>query len=1169
MLKCKIKLKNSLSVILSVLIVISAALCVPVTASAATYDSDPNDFKYSYNYGSTLANIYGYTGNSEYVKIPSKINGYTITGINTQAFKNNKKLKGIIIPDTVTYVEDSLFSGCVSLTDVDLGKGITVITNGMFYNCKNLESLTIPEQIERFYDRYSYTGNSSDKPFEGCVNLKNIYFKAKDISWVGGLSLPSLTNIVIGSTVESLPDRAFSGYKYLENVTFENGLLLLPNECFKNCTGLKSITLPDSMMSVGKSAFENCYNIKSVTFSENLNTIADSAFKGCSSIENLSFNKNLREIGNNAFEECSSVKNVTFNDSLNTIGESAFANCSSVEKVDLPESVSSLGTYAFAGCEGVKSVTLSSKLNYVNDGVFSGCNSLESVYLPDNISEIGANSFADCTNLENIRFGKNLIHIDSYAFSGCSSLKSIEFPAGLQYIWSNAFIDCTNLSSVKLNSGLKQIGNYAFYNCLNLKKIIIPASVTSLSDYSLGYYGKNDNNYKIPDFVIVGDINSCAQRYANNNGFKFEEYKVNLSTPQITSLKNTTGGVKLQWNKVDGAYGYRLYYRPASGGWKRFKDTTATSFTDSSVVPNKTETYTIRCLDKDGNTISGFNSNGWSIKYVPVAPTISKLDITTGGIKLSWNKIAGVYGYRLYYKPASGGWKRFKDTTATSFTDSGVVPNKTETYTIRCIDKNGNTVSGFNSKGWSKKYTPVAPTISKLENTSGGIKLTWNKIAGVYGYRLYYKPASGGWKRFKDTTSTSFTDSSVVPDKTETYTIRCLDKDGNTVSGFNSKGWSKKYTPVAPTISKLENTSGGIKLTWNKIAGVYGYRLYYKPASGGWKRFKDTTATSFTDSGVVPNKTETYTIRCIDKNGNTVSGFNSKGWSKKYTPVAPTISKLENTSGGIKLTWNKIAGVYGYRLYYKPASGGWKRFKDTTATTYTDTAVKSGRTETYTIRCIDKNGNTVSGYNSKGWSKKYVSNGPTSIKLNKTSAYLGKKESVTLKYTLSAGSSSTVTWSSSNKNVATVSGGKVTAKGAGTATITATTANGKKATCKVTVINGTRQKLYVNSYRVRVCNFSVVVPDSCQVVYGDDCVTFVDKYNRNKYGSGTLMWVTYSGRYSTSKEYSLGYANRTKIVYQYPLGAGVGDVTDKTASQKYQNSKKDMELAIKNTFRFE
>ena len=905
MSKCKIKLRSSISVILSVLIVLSAAMCVPVTASAATYDSNPDNFEFSYNSSDMTASVTKYKGDSEYVEIPSMVNGYKVDSIGN-IFRDNYKLKGVIIPDTVDYVSRGIFSGCVSLTDVDLGKGITKISSGMFYNCKSLESLTIPEQIEEFEYIPYIDGDYYRRPFDGCTSLKKLYLKAKDISSISYLNLPSLTNIVIASTVDSLPNDAFSGYNYIENVTFENGLMVLPDSCFKNCTSLKNITLPDSMMSVGKSAFENCYNIKSVTFSENLNTIADSAFKGCSSIENLSFNKNLREIGNNAFEECSSVKNVTFNDSLNTIGESAFANCSSVEKVDLPESVSSLGTYAFAGCEGVKSVTLSSKLNYVNDGVFSGCNSLESVYLPDNISEIGANSFADCTNLENIRFGKNLIHIDSYAFSGCSSLKSIEFPAGLQYIWSNAFIDCTNLSSVKLNSGLKQIGNYAFYNCLNLKKIIIPASVTSLSDYSLGYYGKNDNNYKIPDFVIVGDINSCAQRYANNNGFKFEEYKVNLSTPQITSLKNTTGGVKLQWNKVDGAYGYRLYYRPASGGWKRFKDTTATSFTDSGVSPNRTETYTIRCIDKNGNTISGFNSNGWTIKYVP---------------------------------------------------------------------------------------------------------------------------------------------------------------------------------------------------------------------------------------------------------------------------VAPTISKLENTSGGIKLTWNKIAGVYGYRLYYRPASGGWKRFKDTTATTYTDAAVKSGRTETYTIRCIDKNGNTVSGYNSKGWSKKYVYNPPKSIKLNKTSAYIGKKESVTLKYTLSAGSTSTVTWSSSNKNVATVSGGKVTAKGAGATTITATTANGKKATCKVTVINGVRQYYTCTSGNRTIAEYSVVVPDGCYDKQSNAWRCYYEKYNYDKYDMGYVGAILFTkSPYSQS---SPPAPNFTKIgekngyVFGYTTATGLEFIADDiTSVKKYSTAHQTFNYAVK-TFRFE
>lgn len=78
---------------------------------------------------------------------------------------------------------------------------------------------------------------------------------------------------------------------------------------------------------------------------------------------------------------------------------------------------------------------------------------------------------------------------------------------------------------------------------------------------------------------------------------------------------------------------------------------------------------------------------------------------------------------------------------------------------------------------------------------------------------------------------------------------------------------------------------------------------------------------------------------------------------------------------------------------------------------------------------------------------------PSRIKLNRTSAeyYYGQK--FTLKATLSPTEieDKTVKWTTSNKKVATVtSGGAVKLTGKGTATITATTANGKKATCKVT-----------------------------------------------------------------------------------------------------------------------
>ena len=65
-------------------------------------------------------------------------------------------------------------------------------------------------------------------------------------------------------------------------------------------------------------------------------------------------------------------------------------------------------------------------------------------------------------------------------------------------------------------------------------------------------------------------------------------------------------------------------------------------------------------------------------------------------------------------------------------------------------------------------------------------------------------------------------------------------------------------------------------MTWGKVAGVYGYRLYRKYDGGSWTKVKDTTATSYTDSGAKKGKKVTYTLRCIDKNGKTISGYNGQ-----------------------------------------------------------------------------------------------------------------------------------------------------------------------------------------------------------------------------------------------------------------------------------------------------
>ena len=81
------------------------------------------------------------------------------------------------------------------------------------------------------------------------------------------------------------------------------------------------------------------------------------------------------------------------------------------------------------------------------------------------------------------------------------------------------------------------------------------------------------------------------------------------------------------------------------------------------------------------------------------------------------------------------------------------------------------------------------------------------------------------------------------------------------------------------------------------------------------------------------------------------------------------------------------------------------------------------------------------------------SNEPVSVSLNKTSLnlYVSSSENLIATITPENVTNKTLTWTTSNSSVATVSAGRVTAKSAGTATITVRTSNGKTASCRVTV----------------------------------------------------------------------------------------------------------------------
>ena len=194
-------------------------------------------------------------------------------------------------------------------------------------------------------------------------------------------------------------------------------------------------------------------------------------------------------------------------------------------------------------------------------------------------------------------------------------------------------------------------------------------------------------------------INSSATKFTSGYDSKGKSVKY-ISAPKITKAESVDGGVKISWNKSNGAEKYRVYYK-GSKGWTRMVDTTSTSYIDKDVSSGKNYTYTVRCLNKSKNKFtSGYNSTGKSIKYVS-APKISKTEATYNSVNLNWDKVNGAEKYRVYRRGEKG-WTRLFDTTSTTFTDTNLYADTEYTYTVRCINSSANKfTSGYNSKGFT------------------------------------------------------------------------------------------------------------------------------------------------------------------------------------------------------------------------------------------------------------------------------------------------------------------------------------------------------------------------------------------------------------------------------------------------------------------------------------
>ena len=459
----------------------------------------------------------------------------------------------------------------------------------------------------------------------------------------------------------------------------------------------------------------------------------------------------------------------------------------------------------------------------------------------------------------------------------------------------------------------------------------------------------------------------------------------NISKLKATATYNS---VTLSWAKVSKADGYEVYTLSGKN-WKLLTSTQSTSYVHKNLKINTTYKYRIRAYDKKlFSKEYGKYSSTVSAKTALTKVTGVKASATPTTVKLTWSKVSGARGYKVYAY-SNKKWVYKGKTTKNTLTLSKLTPNSTYKYAVsayRTVSK--KTYEGAKSSTVTAKTTIAKVTSLKATVTPKSVKLTWSKVSGATGYNLYLY-SNKKWVYKGKTTKNSITPAGVTPGSTYKYAVKAYVTVGKkTYTGAISSSVTAKTT--IPTVSGLKVASSSptaVKLSWNKASNVTGYKLYLY-TGGKWVYQQKTTANSVTPTGATPGSTYKYAVKAyVTVGGKDYEGAISS--SVTASTELPTVTGLKvdsATATSINLSWNKASGIKGYKLYVKN-NDQWVYKQTTTANSVSPSGVQLGTTYQFAVKTYVVVGNKeYEGPMSAAISAKCVLSAPTSLKYVKSTA---------------------------------------------------------------------------------------------------------------------------------------------------------------------------------------
>lgn len=275
------------------------------------------------------------------------------------------------------YGNKSPWKGNISIKKVIINSGISTIGSFAFYECKNIESVSIPYSIIAIHKN----------AFSCCRGLTAITIP-NTVTSIGDYAFTycvSLSSVFIPYSVKTIGEKVFSALYETSKLT--SIVVDKNNQYYCDIDGVLYNKSKTAIICFPKARLDISYEIP-----YGVTTIQEGAFFSCENIESIILPSTIRTIGDEAFHGCKKLTSINLPQGLTSIGWQAFGDCP-FESIDIPNGVTSIGAWAFGWCGSLTSVTLPNTISRIKEYTFAYC-PLTTVVIPNSVRTIEEKAFA-------------------------------------------------------------------------------------------------------------------------------------------------------------------------------------------------------------------------------------------------------------------------------------------------------------------------------------------------------------------------------------------------------------------------------------------------------------------------------------------------------------------------------------------------------------------------------------------------------------------------------------------------------------------------------------------------------------------------------------------------------------------------------------------------------